>query len=436
MNPLRSRKLVYLAGILVLAVPIIYLGMPAGAGFSGKLANLRRSQGLAETSFGQVDPSSATMNLLLLGLRGPAVTSLFLQLDQQKNTKNWAQMRATTNAIITLEPHFKQVWSFHGWNLAYNVSAEWDAVPDRYYWVKEGAKFTVEGSERNQIYPELSFDAGKILSQKIGRSDEWRFFREYFRKDPDPKFDGQPDKALNPNNMDNYLVAKGWFTRANEIDLEHPQRMMMSPMFRRSPAQAMMDYPDALEREGVFEEQTRVGWDDAFRELTQGYGQELYLTPGGNIRMEATPEEVIAMAKEQNIDANLMAHWQKRYRKMAGYLYWRTRSISEAETATMDAHREIYDGQTLFREGKLRPAREKLLSGMQKFEQVLERHPTLYDEDAPIEEGLMALLYWNYSYELLSETKPAEHPLKKLWTEKVSHRATVLDRFRRENRIQ
>src|SRR5690606_1857990 len=96
-----------------------------------------------------VDPSSATMNLVLLGLRGIAANALWHNANEQQKTKEWAKMRATVDSIILLQPHFARVWSFQGWNLAFNVSSVHDRVADRWYWVKEGGKFSMRGTERN-----------------------------------------------------------------------------------------------------------------------------------------------------------------------------------------------------------------------------------------------------------------------------------------------
>ena len=137
MNNLTSqqRKLIYLVGIIILLIPIIVLGLPSdgknGVG-GGVLSQLRSKYELGETDLGDVDASSAAMNLVLLGMRGVAVNMLWMDLDMQKDMKRWAEMQATTESIVRLQPHYEKVWDFNGWNLAYNTSAEWDAVPDRY----------------------------------------------------------------------------------------------------------------------------------------------------------------------------------------------------------------------------------------------------------------------------------------------------------------
>ncbi len=174
MNNLTSqqRKIAYLVGMAVLLSPIIWLGMPSTGGDDkgGRLAELRQQYDLGESNLGDVDPASATMNLVLLGLRGVAANLLWMQLDEQKDTKNWAQMRATTESIIKLQPHYVDVWRFNAWNLAYNVSAEWDGVEDRYYWVKEGAKFLMRGSKRNETGVLANVAAKLTVSQVVDRS--------------------------------------------------------------------------------------------------------------------------------------------------------------------------------------------------------------------------------------------------------------------------
>ena len=190
MNALTSqqRKLVYLGGILLLLIPIILLGLPADrSGSGGTLAQLRTKYELGESDLGDVDPSSAAMNLVLLGMRGVAVNLLYSEFEKQKNTKQWAEMQATTESIVKLQPHFEKVWDMNGHNLAYNTSAEWDAVPDRYHWVKAGGKFYMRGVRRNRKSTYLQYFVANVYQKKIGTADESKYYRNFFLHDPDPK---------------------------------------------------------------------------------------------------------------------------------------------------------------------------------------------------------------------------------------------------------
>jgi len=105
----RQRKLLYAVGIIVLLGPIVYLGFPvqqsstgvASSGL-GKLGRLRQDYDLGEATLGEVDPSSSVMNLVLLGLRGPAASLLHLKAIEYQEHKQWAKLRTTVDSIILL----------------------------------------------------------------------------------------------------------------------------------------------------------------------------------------------------------------------------------------------------------------------------------------------------------------------------------------------
>src|SRR5579872_689537 len=324
MNHLTSqqRKWLYVAGIVVLLVPIIYLGMPpepatarSGEISGGKLAELRLKDKLGESALGNVDPASSTMGLLLLGFRGIATSILWMDWQDQQRNKDWAALRATTESIILLQPHFLKVWHYQGWNLAYNVSAEWDAVADRYYWVKEGIKFFKKGRERNDKYAVLYWYVGDTTGKKIGRSDEWKQFRRFYRSDPDvARFDGRPDPEVNPNGRDNYLEARDWFQRANETidssgNLEH---IMAIYLFRAYPMRAEFDYAGTMQREGIFDEVCIEAWKTAFDDWTTKYGIMEFDCPIGSIHFEVTGDELDQMIAEEDAQ-NLTERDRKSY---------------------------------------------------------------------------------------------------------------------------
>ena len=432
----RQRKTTCVVGILVLLVPIVILGMPAGdqaeASSGGVLARLRSEYDLGESDLGQIDPTSATMNLVLLGLRGVAVNMLRMDLDHYKDTKNWAELQATTNAVITLQPHYIEVWKFLSWNMAYNVSAEWDAVPDRYYWVKEGGKFSQQGTRRNQDSPELLWDTGKIWGQKIGRSDEWKYFRKYFLVDPDQeRFKGGVDDAINPEQKDNYLVAKDWYTRANIAEEKKVQHIMMRALFRSYPTRSQLDFADALQREGQFTGVTVAAWQQSFDEWTQSYGKMTFKAPDCVLYMEANEDDVRQMAKDNNVDDDVVRRWLRHYQNTTNYRYWRTRSASESQPETAEAHQSIFEGEQLYKSGELADALPKLQRGMVLYATILDRHPELAIEDLTAEEGMWAVLLWQKILELQQKPIPETFALKGLWEQHQGLLPELEDRFNR-----
>lgn len=443
----RTRKLVWFIAIGLLVIPVVVLGMPAGVGEAdsgGVLSDLRAEYDLGESKLGQIDPTSATMNLLLLGLRGVAVNVLRLELDEYKSSKDWAQMQATTEAVITLQPHYIEVWRFLGWNLAYNVSAEWDSVPERYYWVKEGGKFLQRGVKRNNRVPELYWDTGRIWGHKVGRSDEWLQFRRYFLSDPDTeRFKGEADPEINPaGNRDNYLVAKDWFHIANDVELQQDQHIMMRALFRSYPAKSQIEYADALQREGKYEGLTLSAWQQAFEDWTTryernnqpGYGKEEIQTISNCvIFMEADEDDVRQMAARSGVTEADIRDELNFYQKTSNYLQWRLRCLAEKEETMGLAHRLLHEGEKLYNQAEQEKARASLLKGLQSFETVLTRPQfrPLRAEDNLVEEIMWGILLWRQTYLIYGLEVPGSFPLKDLWDQNQTLIPQLQSRFSR-----
>ncbi len=436
---LQQRKLAYLIGIVLLMLPVILFGMPATGeeGSGGKLARLRQDYDLGESTLGKVDPTSATMNLVLLGMRGVAVNLLRMQLDEERDQKQWAQMRATTESVILLQPHYIQVWRYLGWNLAYNVSAEWDAVEDRYFWVKEGTKFLMQGSERNNRDPEVYWDTGNTLGKKIGRSDEWKHFRKFFKVDPDKeRYKEGPDSEINPTGNDNYLVAKEWFEKANKADELRAQHIMMDVLFRSYPARSQLDYADALHREGQFDEIARKAWDGAYHDWVEVFGQMRFQTGDCEIFLEAPASET---AMEQLLSASGVTRPKLEreldlYQNVCNYRYWRTKAHSEKNANTAAVHRDLYQGEQLFKVNELEAAQELLESGLRGYKVLLDSYQDLTVDDAAIEEGLWAIMIWQKIYQLRNQVQPPEEeiPLRSLWDKEINRVPALQEDFNRK----
>jgi hypothetical protein len=421
MNKLNSqqRKLVYLLGIIVLLIPIITLSLPADGKASpgGTLSQLRSKYELGESDLGDVDASSAAMNLVLLGMRGVAVNMLWMELDQQKDMKRWAEMQATTESIVRLQPHYEKVWDINGWNLAYNTSAEWDAVPDRYYWVKQGAKLLKRGVARNKRATELYYRTGKVIEHKIGYADESVDYRKYFLSDPDPAFKGGPDPVINPEGKDNFLAGKEWFEEACRRELVRPQHILDRSLFRATPARCQFDYAQSLQKDGKFGEETRAAWEQARKEWTEQYGREVFHALIGpdesDIRMEMTEDEIKDLAKTPEDELRVRKAVDA-YQKMTNYRYWRMRAFAEAEQETAEAHRRLFEAKQAYKKSELANARDLAFKGMEEFDKILKRteYADLVEEELLCEECLMGWKIWEDVQQVAGEKIPDEYPLK------------------------
>lgn len=452
----KQRKMLYAAVAVLAFIPVIAFGRPATSvkGSGGTLASLRSSYELGDSSLGDVDPTSATMNLVLLGMRGVAASWLWQKADHYKSTKNFAQLEDSVESIILLQPHFKAVWEYQAWNLAYNCSAECDDVKDRYHWVKRGAKFLIRGTERNKKIPELQFSAGQFFGTKIGVADEKEVFRKYFVSDPNVElWKGGPDEDINPEGIDNYLVAREWYLRANET-LEEPnveQHRMDQALFVAYPSRALMDYAkwhlldgvderlDGLQamnldpkdekkrREEIYQQwaaESQKNWSNAYQDWTDVYGRKrIESSGGGTIILEYDDNVLEQLAEEDNMTLAQKKGWQERYRKTTSYPFWKRHCEIERRDEMTRARYHLLEGRRLYRNVQdFEGAKEYLEEGMELLASVIKQYATedgdnvmLIDETETIEEGLKAILIWRSVLELLGETPPEDYALKSVW---------------------
>jgi len=282
-------KLTYLGAIVVLAFPIVWLSVPATTTKpGGKLAQLRKEYKLSQVNLGEVDPASETIKLATLGLRGVAVNLLWEQANHYKKVEDWTNLTATLEQLAKLQPNFITFWKFQAWNLTYNVSVEFDDYNDRYYYVRRGIEFLQEGARYNADSPQLLWDLGWFIGQKIGRADEYLQYRRLFKKDDDFHADA-PDRT--PDERDNWLVGKGWYEQAiDAVDNKGKSLGRKSPRdFYSSPAKSQMNYAEAIEEEGYFQK-ARLAWMKAAEEWREFGKQVIEHSTGVKLRLGTQPQ--------------------------------------------------------------------------------------------------------------------------------------------------
>ena len=276
-----TNKIVYLVLIAVLLVPLSLLSRPATQTSSGemtaggKLAQLRTEHNLSQANLGEIDPTSETIRLATLGMRGIASNILWYKANEYKKVEDWANLSAAVEQITKLQPNFFKIWDFQAHNLAYNISVEFDDYRDRYKWVIKGIQFFQEGQKYNQNDPRFENRIGWTIGQKIGRADESKQFRELFRKDDDFHGDRRPQQR------DNWLVGYEWFKRAEEKVKDPTLIRGTSPvLFYSEAAKALINYAEALEGDGRFGDVTKTAWQKATDEFL-AFGERIIPTSFG-----------------------------------------------------------------------------------------------------------------------------------------------------------
>lgn len=325
------RKIAYLAAIALLFIPISQLSAPATTrNEGGRLSRMRKELRLSPAELGKIDPAGAAMSLATLGMRGIAANLLWGRAQHYYKTENYDASKAAVNQITKLQPNYVSVWQFLAWQLSYNISVEFDDFRHRYHWVKKGIDYLIEGNRYNENEPLLLWDTGWFFGHKLGRADEHRQFRRLFRDDTDfhPHLPIDMQKVRGPDDKpDNWKVAHEWFNWAVRV-VESGSRIKRLSMkyemegkqvydkrntpisgknpliFFSDPPKALINFADAIAKEGYLDERTILAWQKA-AEGWAAYGKRDILgTLGFPLQLSAL-ERVKSdlVATEERLDA-------------------------------------------------------------------------------------------------------------------------------------
>lgn len=315
------RKAAYICGIVALLLPLFLLGQPptvkstgssaepsasaSASSSGGLLSQIRDRYDIGQASLGQLDPASETMRLATLGLRGVAATILWQKSDYYKTEKYYDRLSATLNQLALLQPHFVSVWDSQAHNLAYNVSVEFDDYRERYAWVKKGIDYLVTGTKFNRRQPILQWHLGKYMTQKLGRSDEKRQFRELFRNDDEYHqklvgygLDVESADARGPDRKpDNWLVGRLWFLKAYDLVRAGAYCKKNPLYFYAENPYALMYSAEAMEEEGTLDDKAMFAWSRASNEW-DAYGALDIMTSWGHTVQLGKYDVALQVAKE------------------------------------------------------------------------------------------------------------------------------------------
>lgn len=296
------RRLIYISAIVLLLVPLYFLGNPSVRNNDGSvkkaggtLAQIRSAHNLGQGDLGEIDPASESVRLATLGLRGVAATILWQKAEYYKKEQYWDRLSATLNQISVLQPHFLKVWDFQSHNLAYNVSSEFDNYRHRYQWVKKGVDYLVKGAKYNKAKTEIPYQQGWIFGNKMGKADEKVQFREIYRNDTNFHEDIYDKTGLDltqtegsgpDQKPDNWLSGRLWYERCYEMVDGGSEPAKSQMIFYRQSPNWLMQHSEAIQSEGVLDDPASYAWRWAGREwkkfgerqIDTTFGDTIYLT--------------------------------------------------------------------------------------------------------------------------------------------------------------
>lgn len=126
------------------------------------------------------------LGVALGAFRGLFVNYLWIRANRLKEEGKFHEAVELSSTITTLQPRFPRVWSFHAWNLSYNISVKTETAEERWQWVKAGIDILrKEGIPKNPnsvlLYRELAW----IFAHKVqGFADDanWYYKKQIARE--------------------------------------------------------------------------------------------------------------------------------------------------------------------------------------------------------------------------------------------------------------
>lgn len=123
-------------------------------------------------------PGVRFVTVALGGFRGLLADVLWGRASTLQDQGRFFEVAQLAGWITRLEPRYPEVWSYHAWNMAYNITAVVPDPADRWHWVENGIRLLRdEGIPSNPYDPKLRWELAWMFYDKVGgRWDEATLF--------------------------------------------------------------------------------------------------------------------------------------------------------------------------------------------------------------------------------------------------------------------
>ena len=104
------------------------------------------------------------------GLRAPLVSHLWIRTNELKEQGRYYDAMQMADLICKLQPRHDGVWSWHSWNMAWNISVTKQTPEERWLWVHNGLRLLRdEGIPLNPRSVTLYKELGWLFYSKMGQ---------------------------------------------------------------------------------------------------------------------------------------------------------------------------------------------------------------------------------------------------------------------------
>ncbi|MEQ8850753.1 MAG: hypothetical protein RIB32_03110 [Phycisphaerales bacterium] len=175
-------RIIQLACVAVLALCLI-----ASSVLSTNITvEASRAQLSYADTYQEGDPPEVALGIAMGAFRGLFVNYLWIRATKLKEEGKFYEAIELSEAITRLQPRFPRVWSFHAWNMSYNISVATNTASERWQWVSAGVDLLrKEGIPRNPNDVLLHKELAWIFLHKIqGYTDDAnRYYKRQMAKE-------------------------------------------------------------------------------------------------------------------------------------------------------------------------------------------------------------------------------------------------------------
>ncbi|MEM1446522.1 MAG: hypothetical protein AAGF84_10725 [Planctomycetota bacterium] len=167
--------------------------------------------------------------------KGLAVNALWYRAEMEKRAGRYAEANTIAEMITDLQPRFPQVWAFHAWNMAYNISVATFTPRERWDWVHKGIRLLrEEGLRYNPDAGRLYRELGWTWFHKVGQFTDdmnW-YYKGYVAREWHEVLGGPNDYLAGQGLLDYYIAIAA--TGDRYLRFDRPGRELRSALDRLS----------------------------------------------------------------------------------------------------------------------------------------------------------------------------------------------------------
>lgn len=167
--------------IPILLLVLIVLGFWRSGSMNSQLSDKRVECKLSYGQMKDMPPMISFTTVALGGFRGILVDFLWMRVSKLQKEGKYFEIVQLSDWITKLEPRLPAIWSFHAWNMAYNISVLFDNPESRWRWVEHGIRLLRnQGLKYNPESCKLYYELSWTFKHKIGGDTD--FYHSYYKK--------------------------------------------------------------------------------------------------------------------------------------------------------------------------------------------------------------------------------------------------------------